>query len=191
MAKDILRIAITGPESTGKSMLASQLADYYQTTFVDEYARTYINDLKRPYQEHDILQIAQGQLVQEQAMSRKANQLLFCDTELTVCKIWSEVKYKRCHQWIDDQLINHIYPLYLLMDIDLEWHDDPQREHPHLREYLFDLYRSNLLARRVNFKIVSGIDKNRLLCAVNHIEEFLADNRPFQIPNTPQLTDKL
>ncbi|VAW30185.1 hypothetical protein MNBD_BACTEROID07-850, partial [hydrothermal vent metagenome] len=36
------RIAITGPESTGKSELAAWLASAYQTSWVPEYAREYL-----------------------------------------------------------------------------------------------------------------------------------------------------
>lgn len=190
MVNEILRIAITGPESTGKSMIASQLADYYETAFVDEYARTYIDQLTRPYQEADIVQIARGQLEREQAICQTANKLLFCDTELTVCKIWSDVKYKRCHPWIEDQLISHTYPLYLLMDIDLEWHDDPQREHPHLREYLFNCYRSNLQSRGVRYRIVTGKGENRLQCAVNHIDEFLSGHHPAILTHPAQTSER-
>ena len=54
----IRRIAITGPESTGKSMLAQQLADHYHTLWVPEFARDYLTSLNRPYEEDDILYIA-------------------------------------------------------------------------------------------------------------------------------------
>jgi len=169
-----LRIAITGPESTGKSWIAEQLAIHYNTLFVDEYARTYINMLNRPYTEDDILNIAQNQLINEDKMAKIANQLLFCDTELTVCKIWSEVKYNRCHPWITQMVNEHIYPLYLLMDIDMEWQEDPQREHPQMREKLFELYKDSLESRGVNFKIISGQGKNRLRFAIESIAEFLS-----------------
>lgn len=169
-----IRIAITGPESTGKSSIATQLAIHYKTLFVKEYARTYINLLNRPYVEADILTIAQNQLANEDHLATLANQVLFCDTDLTVCKIWSEVKYNRCHPWIVRKVNEHTYPLYLLMDIDLEWQEDPQREHPHMRQLLFDLYKQSLESRNVNFKVISGQDENRLKLAIDIVDDFLS-----------------
>ena len=134
------RIAITGPESTGKSQLAKQLADHYGTVWVPEFARDYIDSLGRPYQERDILTIAQGQLDRERDLGQQANKYLFCDTELLVTKIWSDVAYKRCEPWILENLANQTYDLYLLCQIDTPWEDDPQREHPHLREHLFNIH---------------------------------------------------
>ena len=61
----IIRIAITGPESTGKSTLARQLAEHYQTTWVPEFARVYLDQLGRPYEEGDLVSIAKGQLQAE------------------------------------------------------------------------------------------------------------------------------
>jgi len=76
----IKKIAITGPESTGKSLLAEQLARYYNTVYVPEYAREYIDNLNKPYNFDDILKIAKAQLKNEKLLETKANKILFCDT---------------------------------------------------------------------------------------------------------------
>jgi NadR type nicotinamide-nucleotide adenylyltransferase len=167
----IRKIAITGPESTGKSMLAAKLASYFHTVWVPEYAREYLEQLGRPYTEGDILQIAQGQMANEELQLPKANRFLFCDTELLVTKIWSEVKYKRCHPWILESLEVNRYDLYLLCDIDLPWQYDPLREHPDQRQYLFDLYHSELKSRNFPFAIVCGTGPDRLANAVEIIKQ--------------------
>jgi len=166
-----LKIAITGPESTGKSMLAEQLASHYRTVWVPEYARTYINRLNRPYNQEDILEIAKGQIRSEYEITTGGNKIMFYDTELIVTKIWSEVKYGNCNPWILSMIERNNYDLYLLCNIDLPWTEDPQREHPHLREYLFDLYLEEMKRRRFNYSIVSGTGKNRLGNALKIIEE--------------------
>ena len=84
----IKKIAITGPESTGKSTLARQLAEHYKTVWVPEYARTYINQLNRPYERYDLMEMAKGQISQEEKLLLESNNFLFCDTELSVIKIW-------------------------------------------------------------------------------------------------------
>ena len=167
----ILKIAVTGPESTGKSMLAEQLAGHYKTVWVPEYAREYINSLGRPYEQADILEIARGQVRSEEQLYGKAQRVMFCDTELIVTKIWSEVKYSHCDPLILQMMSEREYDLYLLCDVDLPWVDDPQREHPHLRAYLFGLYEKELNERHANYAVVSGIGRSRLENAIKIIEK--------------------
>ena len=169
--KKLIRIAVTGPESTGKSQLSAELAGFFGTVWVPEYAREYIDRLERPYTERDILEISKGQLEREEAMAVKASGILFCDTELTVTRIWSEVKYGRCDPWILEQIKTHPYDLYLLCDIDIPWENDPQREHPHLREHLLGLYRKELESRDCRFELVSGLGPARLDNAVRLIRK--------------------
>jgi NadR type nicotinamide-nucleotide adenylyltransferase len=173
----IRNIAITGPESTGKSILSEQLASHYNTAWVPEYAREYLELLGKPYNEEDILHIAHGQLSHEDLQRSKANGYLFCDTELVVTKIWSEVKYKRCDPWILDTIASHRYELYLLCDIDLPWQYDPLREHPDQRQYLFDLYYNELKSRNYPFEVVRGTGPARLAHAVGLIDNYFSRQR--------------
>lgn len=167
------RIAVTGPESTGKSVLAESLALHYHTVWVPEYARTYLKDLDRPYHYEDILKIARGQLQSETEAVAQASGLLFCDTELIVTKIWSEFKYGKCDLWIPEQINQHPHDLYLLCDIDLPWEFDPLREHPGHRKDLFRLYLKELESRNLNYGIVSGTGAKRLENALSIIKEKL------------------
>jgi NadR type nicotinamide-nucleotide adenylyltransferase len=167
-------IAVTGPESTGKSMLTEQLAAHYQTAWVPEYAREYLEHLGRPYEERDILAIAQGQMSRQSKQLVAAKQFLFCDTELLVTKIWSEVKYDRCDPWILNSLNAHPCDLYLLCDVDLPWEYDPLREHPHQRQYLFELYFNELKFRNFPFFVVRGYGNDRLKNAVNFVDDFIS-----------------
>lgn len=166
----LIKIGITGPESTGKSRLAEELAFHYKTVFVPEYARGYIDNLDRPYNQDDILQIAKGQIGEESRLEKLANGILFCDTELIVTRIWSEVKYGTCYPWILETIEKNKYDLFLLCNIDLPWENDPQREHPHMREKLFSLYFDALTNYGFPFKIVSGTGKPRLANAIRIIE---------------------
>lgn len=167
----IWKIAITGPESTGKSELARQLASHYNTVWVPEYAREYIDLSDRQYVESDLLIIARKQLELENSILPQANNYLFCDSDFLVLKIWGEFKYGRCHPWIAEQFTDHLYDLYLLCDIDLPWVEDPQREHPHKRKELFSLYEKALLELNFPYRIISGQGKERLLNAIKFINE--------------------
>lgn len=172
MEKEIIRISVTGPESTGKSWLAEKLANHYHTQWVPEYARPYLENLGRTYTVDDILEIAKGQLALEELTALKANRFLFCDTDLLVTRIWSEFKYGKVHPWITRMYHEHKYALYLLCDIDLPWTPDPLREHPHQRRELFSKYLEALKSDGFPFCIVKGTGLSRLENACVEIEKY-------------------
>ncbi len=166
------KIVVTGPESTGKSTLAQQLAAHYDTVWVPEFAREYLAGLNRKYREEDLLAIARGQMEREDAIARNARKgLLICDTGLYVIKVWSEYKYGRCHPWILQEIAKRYYDLFLLCNIDMPWTPDSLREHPDpaMREYFFKVYQETLSASGLPFAVVNGIDADRLDAAVEII----------------------
>ena len=162
----IKKIAIIGPESTGKSILAQDLAAYFNTIFVSEFARQYIESLDRPYVEEDLLLMAKEQVLLEEEQTLRANKYLFCDTELTVIDIWSQEKYGKTHPWIMTELHKRSYDLYLLLDIDLEWVYDSQRENPDDRDRLLNLYRESLTKRGLKYHLVQGRGDARIENAI-------------------------
>lgn len=168
----VIRIAITGPESTGKSELTWKLAKHYGGKYVRETARNYLEELGRKYNYFDLWVIAQMQLKNEQQRERFASNYLFCDTELTVIKIWSEHRFSKCHPWVLKKLGEIKYDLYLLCDVDLPWKPDPLREHSHLRKYFFDKYHNELTGRGLPFVIISGTGPQRVQNAVDAIDRF-------------------
>lgn len=169
------KIAVIGPESTGKSQLAEELAAVYDTVFSPEFARNYIAGLGRQYQENDLLYIAKKQVENLPYFQAKAKDYLFVDTELIVIKIWSEFKYKTVHPWIIDEIKKQDFDLYILTDIDLQWEFDPLREHPHQRERLLELYEKELEKRKLPFFKISGQGKERTLNAIKAIDDFFRD----------------
>lgn len=164
------RIAIVGPESTGKTTLAEQLAKHYKTLWVPEYAREYLDSINRPYVFDDLLTIARFQLEEEDRKAALAQKFLICDTNLVVIKVWGEFKYGKSHPWIDEQLKVRQYALHLLMDIDFPWIADPQREHPEHRKELFALYVDVVRSLGQTYEIIGGKPKARLEKAVELID---------------------
>ena len=92
----VKRVCLFGPESTGKTTLAQQLARHFDSMAVPEYARTHLEAQAGKLAEHDLLAIVRGQVAAEEALARQANRLLFCDTDPLTTAIWSEVLYQRC-----------------------------------------------------------------------------------------------
>ncbi|HSV89172.1 MAG TPA: ATP-binding protein [Bacteroidales bacterium] len=174
----MLKFAITGPESTGKSSLAEELARHYKTVFVPEYARKYINSLSKPYTENDLLRIARGQIQAESNLEKQANGILFSDTEMLIMKIWSNHRYGRCHPFILDALHKQNHNLYLLCNIDLPWEYDPQREHPDLREFFFNWYKDELDRLGFKYVIINGFGHARLQNAIMAVDGMLRGTTP-------------
>jgi NadR type nicotinamide-nucleotide adenylyltransferase len=172
-AKEVKRIAIVGPECTGKTDLAMALADHYQTVWVPEYARNYIDRLERPYTEADLTIIAQWQLFTEDSLAHSANHVLICDTDLTIIKVWSEHKYGRVDPEILNMMKSRTYDLHLLTYVDIPWEDDPQREHPDKREYFFNLYKQELEQQGVRSVEIRGIRSERVATAIAAIDRIL------------------
>jgi nicotinamide riboside kinase len=138
---------------------------------VPEYAREYLLALNRPYEQNDLLEIAKGQIASEDELSNKANRFFICDTDLHVIKVWSEAKYGSCDKWILEQIAGRKYDLYLLMDIDIEWQNDPLREHPspEERKYFYKIYHDIVQDSSANKAFISGTHEERLKKALSAI----------------------
>jgi NadR type nicotinamide-nucleotide adenylyltransferase len=165
------RVAIIGPECTGKSELSKFLAQHFKTEWVPEYARAYIDNLSRPYNQNDLITIAHGQLRLEDEYARDANTFLFCDTNLYVIKVWSMFKYGNCEKEILDQIAARKYDLYLLTYVDLPWEEDPLREHPTKREELYNIYLNEMKNQPVPFVEIKGEREQRQATAIEAIEK--------------------
>lgn len=171
ISREVRRIAIVGPECTGKTDLARFLADHFKTVWVPEFAREYLENLGRPYEQADLIKIARGQVQRENAIAQHATRFVFCDTTLLVIKIWSEFKYNACDPEILHLMQQQNYDLHLLTDIDLPWEDDPLREHPHKRQELFDLYKAELKKANISFQIIRGEYADRRAAAIAAVEQ--------------------
>ncbi len=174
----MLRVSLTGPESTGKSTLAAQLAAHYGTTFAPEFAREYLADSGPHYSPRDLEEIARGQLAAEAAAVAEAeaqgHRVVFFDSDLLVIKIWFEHSFGSCPEWIQQAVANQHYDLVLLMAVDLPWQPDPLREHPHLRQHFYDLYQRELREQMSNFAEVAGDYGRRLAQACFLVDELLS-----------------
>ena len=97
VSSQIFRVVLYGPESTGKTTLAQALANHFQTEWVQEFARDY---LQKKWEEQlavctleDLPVIVAGQLEWENQKVIKANQILICDTNVLVTRVWSETHF--------------------------------------------------------------------------------------------------
>ncbi len=169
----MLRISLTGPESTGKSTLAARLAAHYGTSFAPEFAREYLAATGPQYTLADLEKIARGQLQAESAATAQARRVVFFDTDLLVIKIWAGHAFGTCPAWISHHLARYPYDLVLLLGVDLPWQPDPLREHPHQRQYFYNLYQRELRAGKSPFAEISGAGDQRFVQACALVDERL------------------
>ncbi len=165
------RILILGPESTGKSTLAADLAAHFREPWVPEFAREYLEKLNRTYEFEDLSEIAKGQIELEDELAQNASKFLFVDTDLRVIKVWSEHKFDKVSGWILEEIERRTYSKILITDVDLPWEADPLREHPDLvmRQYFLEKYLDLASKSGFPFQLISGERTNRLDRSVKFI----------------------
>ena len=176
---DLVKVVIYGPESTGKTTLAQQLAAHYNTLWVPEYAREYLQDKwdreQKTCEPHDLLPIAVGQMKLENQMSEKAQKLLICDTDLLETMVYSVAYYQgSCDPLLEQYALKNKYDLYLLTYIDIPWEKDDLRDKPDEREYMFEYFKSALEKYQRDFVILKGDKTTRLQTAIFHIDKLLS-----------------
>ena len=167
----MMRIAITGPESTGKTTLCQKLAKHYDANWTPEYARLYLEKRNGKYEKSDLDIIAQGQFNLWENHSEET--LVFYDTEMTVLKIWSNYKYREVSNLILDLLNKQKIDHYLLCYPDIPWQQDPLREHANKREELFRLYEAELVKNNFPYTIVKGEGVARMKKAIQVVDDLL------------------
>jgi NadR type nicotinamide-nucleotide adenylyltransferase len=174
----VLRVVVYGPESTGKTTLCKDLAAYYKTQWVPEFARDFLQDKwdqkQEPCSLSDLPLIAKGQLESENKRLKEANKILICDTNILVTQIWSETHFGG---YCDPQIINATqqleYDLYLLTGIDIPWEADDLRDRPNDREYMFQCFERKLNEQKKVYKHITGSRENRINLATTAIDSIL------------------
>jgi len=172
----IKKIVIIGPESTGKSTLCTQLAAYYKTVWVQEYAREYLLATSTAYTFSNLLTVAKGQVAQEEhAIKNSAAGPIFIDTDMYVMKVWCEFVFNDCHHWILNKIVERKYDLYLLCNVDMPWVKDELREYPDLvtREKLYHHYKDIMVNQQVPWVSISGDYEVRLRQAITAVNAIL------------------
>lgn len=170
----MLKIAITGPESVGKSTLTKQLAEYFHGRFITEYARDYVANLPRPYTYQDVEVIARKQMSQYDACNVAVHPVypaVFFDTFLMITKVWFTHVWQRQPDWLDAAIRQRPMDLYLLCAPDLPWEADDVRENGKIRESLFLAYKKELEHYGQKYVIIAGSGLQRTENAIQEVKK--------------------
>jgi nicotinamide riboside kinase len=164
-------IVITGPESTGKTMISAYLADKLNCQWIPEYARDFIGNLTRPYNYDDIVHIAETQVLQKNEKENSGLTLLILDTWLIITKIWFLEVYNSYPEWLDDEILNNKTDLFLVCRPDIPWVPDPLRENGgEKREYLMKRYIEEIKRTGTEYIMIDGIGDSRFEAAVKAVK---------------------
>jgi len=117
----IRKVVITGPESTGKTALTQQLAHHFNTIWIPEYAREYVENLGNPYVYEDLIKITNIQINKLREVTEKPNQFIFLDTDLIIMKVWFQEAFQNYPEWLHDSIKQRNIDLYLLCATDISW----------------------------------------------------------------------
>jgi nicotinamide riboside kinase len=148
-------IALTGPESSGKTTLAQWLGELLAVPVVPELARDMLS-AGTAYGRIELLEIISAQLALEAEIRRTHSGLLICDTDLLVLQIWWQEKFGELPTELRAARQQLAPRGYLLTQPDLPWQPDPLRENPNDRERLYELYLAELTAGPWPYAIVVG-----------------------------------
>ena len=183
--RNIIKVVLFGPESTGKTTLSKQLARHYNTVWVPEYAREYLqnkwNNERKTCENSDLLPIAYGQMELENKLAEKADRILICDTDLLETKVYSEEFYGGfVDTKLDKATKQNTYDLYLLTYIDTPWEEDDIRDRPNERLEMFNAFENALKKNNCPYILLTGSKKNRFNFAVEEIDKILNSKHNLQ-----------
>jgi HTH-type transcriptional regulator, transcriptional repressor of NAD biosynthesis genes len=169
----VKRVCIFGPESTGKSTLTKDLAFFYNTVGVQEYARGLLNFSNGKCVYDDMEKIVKGHIASEDALAKNANRIMFSDTDALTTTIWSHILYGKCPDYITQKAIEQNYDLYFLTDIDIPWENDNQRYFPERkdREHFMSKCKEALEKHNRKYYVLSGDRSSRLTQACEIIKK--------------------
>ena len=169
----MIRVVLTGSESTGKSTLAWRLAKHYDAEYVPEFVRAYAEKKGGVISFSDHGPIAHGQIALEDEHFAKGKPLVIQDTDLLSTVVYCRHYFGSCPPWIVDAAATRRPDLYLLCDIDLDWVADGVRDRGHLRDEMQQLFRDAVAATGVPVATISGRGEERFARAVEAVDALL------------------
>ena len=170
----LIRVVLTGSESTGKSVLARQLADYYNAELAPEFVREFALAVGRDIRLEDTEDIARGQIALEDEHSSRADGLLIQDTDLLSTVVYSAHYYNYCAPWIVQKARERRPDLYLLLAIDVPWVPDGVRDREKNRQEIQRLFNDAVAASGSPYVTISGSWEQRTELARNAIDDSIA-----------------
>lgn len=172
MIQGIKLVCFYGPESTGKTVMATRMAHLYNTVYVPEVAREMISS--NTFTVDDIIAIGRAQTARVLEKVSSANRILICDTDLITTQIYSSQYLGEIPEILYDLERKIDYDHYFLFDVDVPWIADGLRDLVHKREDMFMIFKSSLEKRKVPFTLVKGTYEEREKILIDQFTQLVA-----------------
>lgn len=170
------RVCIIGAESTGTTTLANDLAKHLETVWACEYGRYYSigkMDAREGFQwdSDEFVHIAKMQSQMEDALARRANKVVICDTDAFATSVWHERYMGGICEEVEKIADNRKYDLYILTGDEIPFEQDGYRDGEHIRHWMHERFEEKLRITGRNFITVRGDRESRLIKALGAISE--------------------
>ncbi len=166
-------ICLIGAESTGKTTLAQTLAAHFKCPWVPEYLREFCESRDRTPTRIEQSLILETQVIRESGAlvcARIANaRYVFCDTAPLLTAIYSEFVFGDQSLFPRARELQTRYALTLILEPDIAWVADAQRDGAHVQQPITDMINTELIASNVPKAKISGHGTTRFASALNAI----------------------
>ena len=166
-------ICLIGAESTGKTTLAQSLAAHFNCPWAPEYLREFCESRGRTPTRGEQSLILETQVIHESAAlvsAQTANApYVFCDTAPLLTAIYSDFVFSDQSLFLRARELQTRYALTLVLEPDIAWVADAQRDGAHVRPPITDMITTELMALNVPIAKISGHGPTRFASALSAI----------------------
>lgn len=173
----MIRVCLTGAESTGKSTLAPRLTERFGGVVVPEYGRLYAEHHGTDFTPEDLRRIAAGHIAARRQAEKGGPRLIVEDTDIVLTCAWAEMLFGAPDPELE--AIPASADLYLLFSPDVSWVDDGTRlfGSDERRAWFHRLIVDGLVRRGISAVSIAGDWERRYADAVAAVAARLGDGR--------------
>lgn len=176
----LLKVVLIGQESSAKSTLTRTLAKVFNTSWVEEYGRTFCevdmcgDESLLSFDDYGL--IASNRYYQEKEAERTSNKVLFLDTNAFITQYYCILYEGKPHPLVDAYIQQEKYDLILHMEADVPWVDDGLRINSD-RTKTTELFEKMILQYGISeynsYYRIKGTYQERLTKAMQIVQETL------------------
>jgi NadR type nicotinamide-nucleotide adenylyltransferase len=166
----VIKVVLTGGESTGKTELARALGEHFHAPVSGEFVREFAAQRGGRIELSDHGPIARGQMATEDDAIARATDVVILDTDLVSTVVYCEHYFGSCPAWIDQRARERAGDLYLLLKPDIPWQEDGIRDRGHFRDEMHALFRTRLVQSGMRFVEIGGTREERLTEALRAVD---------------------
>jgi len=162
----VTKVVFLGAPSTGKTTIASHLADAYGTVWMPEYGREFweAHQEERRLTPEQLVQIAEGHLAREEKLVLKAKDYLFVDTNAITTYMFAQCYHGEALHRLRElaEAAGARYDVVFVCDTDIPYDDTWDRSGDMMRQEFQKQIMADLVVRKIPFHLLSGSLEERI-----------------------------